>query len=512
MNNKITIRRYLVLILTIIMMFTLTGINTGAIEPALTPPLELNLPTGGVNPIEVFGTEVDANRETEEPAVIATPHNPRLRSYVAPSIPGYSSYGYQWLTTTSHLYVAANRAALVGLYEAFTQYCELAYYSIDDISALGAINVTALNIPTNSPTALDEASKLISLAASVFDADNPQYYFISNGYYYNYYGGAAGTMYTVRPTFHTSYSSYAARQNNNAIITDKFAEYEVLVSDVNTPYDKARSVHDKMITERDYAYINNAPDSSDYAHSIMGVMDTTTNGPVCDSYAKAYSYIMNRLGIDTLYFTGLGNGGGHAWNMVKLNGIWYYCDTTWDDRETTNSDPGNMTNDFYCMYYMVGSNNTTFTSTHDVGDPEGSNSWFSYEEPLVSATDLDVDLHEYSYVTDNAYYANATWSNGGSYDVKDNYHVCYVDYFDYTRYEGRDFGTYTLSPIGNRQAISGVDLYLYVYPSGQRLGQLEDGADYKVVVKDPQIGLNRAWVYGIGDTFRGIDFGWVTLQ
>ncbi len=511
MNNKITIHKCLVLILTTIMMFTLTGINTGAVEPSL----ELSLPTGGVDPIEVVGIEVDAQMEAEEPAVTASPYNPRLRSYVAPSMPGYSSYGYQWLATDDNPYVVANRAALVGLYEAFSQYCELAYYSPDDLSVLGAINVTALNIPTNSPTALDEASKLINLAASVFDADNPQYYFIGNGYYFNYYSGTTGVMYTVRPSLHTSYSSYAARQNNNAVIADKYAEYEELASGVSTPYDKARSVHDKMVTERDYAYLNGLPDSSDYAHSIMGVMDTTTNGPVCESYAKAYAYIMNRLGIDTLYFTGLGNGGGHAWNMVKLNGIWYYCDTTWDDRETTQNDPGNINNDFFCMYYMLGSNNTTFTSSHDVGDPEGSNGWFIYDEPPVSATDLDVNLHEYSYVTDNAFYANAIWSNGGSYDVKNNYHVCYVSPIDIYRSEGRDFGTYPLPLAGNEEdghAISGAELYLYVYPPGQSLGALSHGADYKVVVKDPQVGLNRAWVYGLGNTFRGIDFGWVTLQ
>ena len=28
---------------------------------------------------------------------------------------------------------------------------------------------------------------------------------------------------------------------------------------------------------------------------------------------------------------GIGNGGGHAWNKVKVDGSWYNIDLTWDD-------------------------------------------------------------------------------------------------------------------------------------------------------------------------------------
>lgn len=509
MKNKKTINRWFGLIMAIIMMFTLTGASVIAAEPVL----EVNLPTGGVNPIELISTEVTPEIEAEVPAVIAKPYDSRTRSYITPSMPGYNTYGYQWLATSPDPYVVANRAALVGLYEAFTQYSELAYYSTADISTLGPINVTALNIPTGSQSALTAANRLLHLVASVFDADNPQYYFVANGYSYSYYGGTNGTLYSVKPAVRASYNTYSARQYNNAIITNKFAEYKALADEVNTPYDKARIIHDKILAERDYAYFNGLPDNNDYAHTIMGVFDTTTNGPVCESYAKAYAYILNRLGINTIYLSGLGNGGGHAWNMVNLNGIWYYCDPTWNDRETTVSDPGNMTNDLYYMYYMRSSNNPQFFPAHQVGTPEGTNGWYMYDEPVASSTDLDANVQEFSYITDNAYYGNANWTNGGKYTVKNNYVVGYSQIFSYDRnVSHRDFGTYTL-PVSGDVVVTGANLHLFKYTTySEHLRKLILNGDFRIVVKNPVAGLNRAWVYGTGNTFRGIDFGWVTLR
>jgi hypothetical protein len=279
-------------------------------------------------------------------------------------------------------------------------------------------------------------------------------------------------------------------------------------------YDKARLVHDKILAERDYAYLNGVPDSSDYSHNIMGVMDLTTNGPVCESYAKAYAYILNRLGIQTIYLTGLGNAGGHAWNMVKLNGVWYYCDPTWNDRETTVNDPGNMKNDLYYMYYMVGSKNTIFTSKHQPGDLNGTNGWYIYDLPVPSTTDLNVNLQTYSHITDNGYYGNASWSSGGKYTVKNNYYVGYGMTMDrYRNLSTRDFGTYSMPKSGTIN-VTGVQMHLYTYTtSATFVRMLVQNSDFRVEVEKPyKIGKNRAWVYGSGNTFRGIDFGWITIQ
>ena len=57
---------------------------------------------------------------------------------------------------------------------------------------------------------------------------------------------------------------------------------------------------------------------------------------VCEGYAKSFKYLLDGLGIDSLFVMGKGNDGNgnsenHAWNYVSLDNRWYAVDVTWDD-------------------------------------------------------------------------------------------------------------------------------------------------------------------------------------
>lgn len=97
-----------------------------------------------------------------------------------------------------------------------------------------------------------------------------------------------------------------------------------------TEFDKERVIHDYLALNTSYDYTNflnnTIPDGSHDAYSVI------LNGVgVCDGYSEAFKAFMCTLGIECYKTIGIGNGGDHAWNYVKINGIFYFVDVTWDD-------------------------------------------------------------------------------------------------------------------------------------------------------------------------------------
>ena len=131
-------------------------------------------------------------------------------------------------------------------------------------------------------------------------------------------------------------------------------------------YKKAKVLHDELIKTVTYG-------SGEY--SGQTAYEALVNKQsVCAGYARAYKLLCDLAGIECFCVYGnagggLGGGGAHQWNVIKLDdGKWYEVDVTFDDGLTQG---GNICREFFCLTTAEMSNLTTKSGTssyHQRGD------------------------------------------------------------------------------------------------------------------------------------------------
>lgn len=151
--------------------------------------------------------------------------------------------------------------------------------------------------------------------------DHPEYFYVE-GYTYTCYTRLDKV---VKVEFSGTYSmemeeAIARREQIKETAEGITMEVPVSASD----YEKIKYVYEYLIRSTEYNL--EAPDNQ----NIYSVF--VNRSSVCQGYAKATQYLLNRLGVKCTLVTGtVDTGEGHAWNLVKADGEYYYVDTTWGD-------------------------------------------------------------------------------------------------------------------------------------------------------------------------------------
>ena len=154
-----------------------------------------------------------------------------------------------------------------------------------------------------------------------------------------------------------------------------FRELDYLITSKTTDFEKALITYEYIIKHADYDLLalSDFADSYDYAYNIDGVI--TKSKAVCAGYAKTFQYFMNRHNIYCTLVAGETSRGRHAWNLINLDGNYYYIDTTWGDpvfANNTQKQPDYISYDFFCI------------TTEDL--KKSHNVILDYSMPLCSAT------------------------------------------------------------------------------------------------------------------------------
>ncbi len=171
------------------------------------------------------------------------------------------------------------------------------------------IDISQYNIP-----AAREA--LNSLVSGVLN-EHPDLYFVNQ----NCSAETNGTILTVLiVTYDSSYDDAAFRGAVEAAL----ATVEAGMSDL-----------EKAIILHDYLAINCEYDKERLEQGELPMVSHSAYGSlvnriaVCDGYALAYKYLLNREGINCYMVTS--SAMNHAWNLIELGGEYYQVDVTWDD-------------------------------------------------------------------------------------------------------------------------------------------------------------------------------------
>jgi len=143
---------------------------------------------------------------------------------------------------------------------------------------------------------------------------------------------------------------YPAADTQEAFVQQRVTEIVAeLVTPGMQPHQKIRVLHDWVVLNTQY----------DMTFKRYSAYDILNGGSaVCQGYALLMDALLNEAGFNTLFVTGnvkpefrvdtnVVSDGGHAWNMVQVDGKWYHLDATWDD--PTPDQPGVVGYNYYML-------------------------------------------------------------------------------------------------------------------------------------------------------------------
>ena len=126
----------------------------------------------------------------------------------------------------------------------------------------------------------------------------------------------------------------------------------------------------------------------DSAHNQNIISVFLNKSTVCKGYTNAMQYLLSKVDIPCTIVTGLANGESHAWNLVKLDGDYYYVDTTWGNPSFLNEEKP----EGYIDYKYLNVTTEDLNKTHESAE--------SFELPECTATNDNYYVREGLYFTE----------------------------------------------------------------------------------------------------------------
>lgn len=229
-------------------------------------------------------------------------------------------YGYQYFSANEE-----KGEGLCKLYEAIVSFLGDFHRSDKDIAEKnGTYTVGSVNYAQYGLTR-EEATAVWKLVYTEY----PEFFWLKNQVRYDSKNLSFLTV--------SEYATAESRAQTQAAIEAAARECDDYFSVYDSETERALVIYEYLLTTLTYAYEEDGktPQDDRWAHSVAGT--GTHRSGVCETYAKTFDFFCDLFALECITISGEGvhgeSSGGHAWNVVKIDGAWRAVDATWADRE-----------------------------------------------------------------------------------------------------------------------------------------------------------------------------------
>ena len=266
------------------------------------------------------------------PQTTEVPESPKSTGYKTLKWRNIKKSSYYTYVNNKYGYASLNDVKLRELYEKI----ESAMFSVSDKpDEKGRYTIPQIRVKE-----VEFTKQKIKLVMQALSLDYPYVFWLNNlfGYYYD--------------SDDTLVQLYAVQDCDS--LQNKINIFSAAVSDIITSVEGGLS---------EYEFVNNylidncsydefAENISESWQSFCAYGAVVDKSAICGGYAYTAQLLLNLLGLDSISVTGKGKEELHMWNQVKIDGLWYNLDITWNDNgEISRYDYFNLSdNEFYLTH------------------------------------------------------------------------------------------------------------------------------------------------------------------